>query len=250
MRYFIDFSYNGHAYHGWQIQPKVVTVQSELNHALSTVLRAPLECMGAGRTDTGVHAKRMVAHFDFDKQIEANDIVYKLNVYLPKDIHINTIREVAADTHARFDALSRTYVYEVSRKKDAFNYKNTYTYTLPLDVGLMNQAAKILFDYTDFQCFSKVKTDVKTYDCSLIEAKWEQNQNKLTFKIKADRFLRNMVRAIVGTMIEVGAKKRTLEEFRAVILSKNRSNAGTSVPAQGLYLIDIEYPKSIYLDEK
>ncbi len=250
MRYFIDLSYNGRAYHGWQIQPDVVTVQSELNHALSTVLRAPLECMGAGRTDTGVHAKRMVAHFDFDKQIDLMDLVYKLNVYLPKDIHVNTIKEVHADVHARFDALSRTYIYEISRTKDAFNYLNTHTYTLPLDIDLMNQAAKILFEYTDFQCFSKVKTDVKTYDCHIMVAEWIGSNKKLIFEIKADRFLRNMVRAIVGTMIEVGAKKRTLEQFRTIVLSKNRSNAGTSAPAQGLYLTNIEYLKSIYLDEK
>ena len=250
MRYLIRLKYNGEHFHGWQIQPNVVTVQSELNYALSTVLRAPLECMGAGRTDTGVHAKRMVAHFDFDKQIDPIDLVYKLNVYLPKDIHVNTIKGVHADVHARFDALSRTYIYEISKTKDAFNYLNAHTYALPLDIDLMNQAAKILFEYTDFQCFSKVKTDVKTYDCHIMEAEWIGSNNKLIFKIKADRFLRNMVRAIVGTMIEVGAKKRTLEQFKTIILSKNRSNAGTSAPAQGLYLTNIEYSKSIYLDEK
>ena len=250
MRYFIDLSYNGRAYHGWQIQPDVSTVQAALNHALSTVLRTPLECMGAGRTDTGVHAQQMVAHFDIDTQIDVKDSVYKLNVYLPKDIHINTIKEVHPEIHARFDALSRTYIYKISRTKDAFNYQNAHTYTLPLDVDLMNEAAKILFDFTDFQCFSKVKTDVKTYDCKIMEALWEVDQNSLNFKIKADRFLRNMVRAIVGTMIEVGAKKRTLEEFRKIIRSKNRSNAGTSAPAKGLYLINIDYSKSIYIDEK
>ena len=146
--------------------------------------------------------------------------------------------------------MSRTYIYKISRTKDAFNYQNAHTYTLPLDVDLMNEAAKILFDFTDFQCFSKVKTDVKTYDCKIMEALWEVDQNSLNFKIKADRFLRNMVRAIVGTMIEVGAKKRTLEEFRKIIRSKNRSNAGTSAPAKGLYLINIDYSKSIYIDEK
>ena len=250
MRYFIDLSYNGRAYHGWQIQPDVLTIQSELNNALSTVLRAPLECMGAGRTDTGVHAKMMIAHFDFDKEIDTKDILYKLNVYLPKDIHVNSIKQVRVGVHARFDALSRTYVYEISRTKDAFDYQNAHTYTLPLDIDLMNQAAKILFECTDFQCFSKVKTDVKTFECHVMEAEWKLINNKLSFKIKADRFLRNMVRAIVGTMIEVGAKKRTLEEFRAIIRSKNRSNAGTSAPSQGLYLVEIDYNKSIYLHEK
>jgi len=247
LRYFIDLSYNGRAYHGWQIQPDVTTVQAELNHALSTVLRTPLDCMGAGRTDTGVHAKQMVAHFDIDTKIDVKDIVYKLNVLLPKDIHINTIKEVQPEIHARFDALSRTYIYRISRTKDAFNYLNAHTYTLPLDIDLMNQAAQILFKHTDFQCFSKVKTDVKTYNCTIMGAQWELDKNTLIFKIKADRFLRNMVRAIVGTMIEVGAKKRTLEEFHEIIASKNRSNAGTSAPAQGLYLINIEYPKSIYV---
>jgi len=250
LRYFIDLSYIGRAYHGWQIQPDVTTVQAELNHALSTVLRTPLDCMGAGRTDTGVHAKQMVAHFDLDTKLDVNDIVYKLNVLLPKDIHINSIKEVLPEIHARFDALSRTYIYKISRTKDAFNFLNAHTYTLPLDVDLMNQAAKILFEYTDFQCFSKVKTDVKTYNCTIMEAHWKLDANSLNFKIKADRFLRNMVRAIVGTMIEVGAKKRTLEEFRKIITSKSRSNAGTSAPANGLYLINIEYPKSIYVQEE
>jgi len=250
LRYFIDLSYNGRAYHGWQIQPDVTTVQAELNHALSTVLRTPLDCMGAGRTDTGVHAKQMVAHFDLNTKLDVDDIVYKLNVLLPKDIHINSIKEVLPEIHARFDALSRTYIYKISRTKDAFNYLNAHTYTLPLDVDLMNQAAKILFEYTDFQCFSKVKTDVKTYNCTIMEAHWKLDANSLNFKIKADRFLRNMVRAIVGTMIEVGAKKRTLEEFRKIITSKNRSNAGTSAPAHGLYLINIEYPKSIYVQKE
>ena len=250
MRYFIDLSYNGRAYHGWQIQPDVTTVQAELNHALSTVLRTPLECMGAGRTDTGVHAEQMVAHFDVDKPIDAKDLVYKLNVLLPKDIHINSIKEVYPEIHARFEALSRTYVYRISRTKNAFKYKNEHTYTLPLDVDLMNKAAKVLLEYTDFQCFSKVKTEVKTYDCTIKEAHWELNKNSLHFTIKADRFLRNMVRAIVGTLIEVGAKKRTLEEFHEIISSKNRSNAGTSAPAHGLYLINIEYPKSIYVHKE
>lgn len=250
MRYFIDLSYNGRAYHGWQIQPDVTTVQAELNHALSTVLRTPLECMGAGRTDTGVHAEQMVAHFDVDKPIDAKDLVYKLNVLLPKDIHINSIREVYPEIHARFEALSRTYVYKISRTKNAFKYKNEHTYTLPLDIDLMNKAAKALFEHTDFQCFSKVKTEVKTYDCTIKEAHWELNKNSLHFTIKADRFLRNMVRAIVGTLIEVGAKKRTLEEFHEIISSKNRSNAGTSAPAHGLYLINIEYPKSIYVHKE
>ena len=250
MRYFIDLSYNGRAYHGWQIQPDVNTVQAELNHALSTVLRIPLECMGAGRTDTGVHAEQMVAHFDIDKLIDAKDLVYKLNVLLPKDIHINNIKEVYPEIHARFEALSRTYVYKISRTKNAFKYKNEHTYTLPLDIDLMNKAAKALFEHTDFQCFSKVKTEVKTYDCTIKEAHWELNKNSLHFTIKADRFLRNMVRAIVGTLIEVGAKKRTLEEFHEIISSKNRSNAGTSAPAHGLYLINIEYPKSIYVHKE
>jgi tRNA pseudouridine38-40 synthase len=159
---------------------------------------------------------------------------------------INSIKKVDLEIHARFSALSRTYIYKISRIKDAFNYQNAHTYTLPLDLGLMNQAAKMLFEYTDFQCFSKVKTDVKTFECNIMEAEWLLTNNKLTFKIKADRFLRNMVRAVVGTMIDVGAKKTTLEEFRSIIRSKNRSNAGTSAPAQGLYLVEIDYPKSVY----
>ena len=159
----------------------------------------------------------MMSHFDIDTRVDTKDLVYKLNVLLPKDIHINSIKEVHPNIHARFEALSRTYVYKISRTKNAFKYQNEYTYTLPLDVDLMNQAAKILFEYTDFQCFSKVKTEVKTYDCTMMDAFWEVDKNSLNFTIKADRFLRNMVRAIVGTIIEVGAKKRTLEEFRKII---------------------------------
>ena len=247
LRYFIEFSYNGSAYHGWQKQPKAITVQEVLEKGLLLLLKEPIVTTGAGRTDTGVHAKQMFAHFDTDVVFDEADLVYKLNSFLPNDIAIKAVFKVKANAHARFDALSRTYLYRISLHKNAFNFESAYYVKLDLDVEKMKEATKILFQYHDFQCFSKVNTDVKTYHCDLMQAEWFFENHELHFIIKADRFLRNMVRAIVGTLIQIGIGKLQVDDLHAIIKSKNRREAGFSVPAHALYLTKIEYPNIIKL---
>lgn len=241
MRYFIKLAYNGTKYHGWQIQPNASSVQETLNAALSVILNSDINTMGAGRTDTGVHAKEMFAHFDYETKFEIESTVHKLNSYLPKDIVIFDIFPVHADAHARFDAIKRTYHYCISTYKDAFSQDESWYYHQNLDIDLMNQASQLLLNHTDFQCFSKVNTDVNTFNCTISEAYWTQGSNQLIFTISADRFLRNMVRAIVGTLVNVGLHKISLSDFNTIIENKNRNEAGFSVPAQGLYLTKIEY---------
>jgi len=241
LRYFIELAYNGTNYHGWQIQPNAASVQETLNKALSTILKTTIDVAGAGRTDTGVHAKQMFAHFDFDSEINVPQLVHKLNSYLPKDIAIYTIHKVHEEAHARFDAKKRTYEYRIHQQKDVFENENSWYCQNELNVEKMNQACKVLFEYTDFECFSKVNTEVNTFNCKIYEAHWEQKDNQLLFTISADRFLRNMVRAIVGTMINIGLEKITLHDLKTIIESKDRSQAGFSVPALGLYLTKIEY---------
>lgn len=241
MRYFIKLAYNGTNYHGWQVQPNASSVQETLNKALSIILNEEINIMGAGRTDTGVHAKEMFAHFDYAPTLEIDSVLHKLNSYLPKDIVIYDIIPVHNEAHARFDAKKRTYNYYITSVKDVFSQEECWYYHQNLDVELMNQAAKILLNHTDFQCFSKVNTDVNTFNCTISEAHWTQENNQLIFTISADRFLRNMVRAIVGTLINVGLHKITLSEFNSIIENKNRNEAGFSVPAQGLFLTKIDY---------
>ena len=248
MRYFLEFSYNGKAYHGWQNQPNAISVQEVLEKALSTILKANITTMGAGRTDAGVHAAQMFAHFDFEGDISPKDLVYKLNSFLPKDIAVIDVFKVKPEAHARFDALSRTYNYRIATSKNVFDYDFAYEVQLPLDVDAMNEACNILFQYNDFQCFSKSNTDVKTYNCDIKEAFWTLNSDQLVFTINADRFLRNMVRAIVGTMINIGLGKLKPIDLNKIIISKDRSEAGFSVPAHGLYLVKIEYPEGIKLN--
>lgn len=245
MRYFIELSYNGSAYHGWQNQPDAISVQEIIEKAFSTLLKEAIAIVGAGRTDTGVHASQMFAHFDTDVEINENQLVYKLNSFLPKDIAIHAIFKVKEDAHARFDALSRTYLYRIALKKDVFNYRNSFYIKQKLDIEKMQEATKILFQYKDFQCFSKSNTDVKTYYCDIMKAEWVFTDGELQFIIKADRFLRNMVRAIVGTMVNIGLGKIDAEDLHAVIKSKNRSKAGFSVPAHALFLTEVEYPGDI-----
>ena len=241
MRYFIKLAYNGTNYHGWQVQPNASSVQETLNKALSVILNEEINIMGAGRTDTGVHAKEMFAHFDYNPTLEIDSVLHKLNSYLPKDIVIYDIIPVRDDAHARFDAKKRTYNYYITSVKDVFSQEESWYYHQNLDVELMNQAAKILLNHTDFQCFSKVNTDVNTFNCTISVAYWTQENNQLIFTISADRFLRNMVRAIVGTLVNVGLQKITLSDFNSIIENKNRNEAGFSVPAQGLFLTKIEY---------
>lgn len=247
MRYFLELSYNGKAYHGWQNQPNAISVQEIIEKALSTLLRETIAIVGAGRTDAGVHAKQMFAHFDTEQEFEAESFKFKLNSFLPKDIAIHDIFKVTEVAHARFDALSRTYLYRICLEKDAFNFDNVYFLKSDLDLDKMNEASKLLFNYTDFECFSKTNTDVNTFNCKIKQAQWTQNENELHFIIKADRFLRNMVRAIVGTMINIGVGKIEVDDLHNIIKSKNRSKAGFSVPAHALYLTKIEYPEEIRL---
>lgn len=245
MRYFIQLSYNGSAYHGWQIQPKDISVQEVLEKALSTLLNESIAIVGAGRTDTGVHAKQMYAHFNTDVAFVAEELVYKLNSFLPHNIAIDAIFKVQEDAHARFHATRRSYIYRVSIKKNVFTHKAAYYVRPRLDVIKMNAAAKILFQYKDFQCFSKTHTDVKTYYCDIMHAIWVERDDELHFEITADRFLRNMVRAIVGTLINVGLGKLQPDDLHGIIASKDRSKAGYSVPAHGLYLTEVAYPETI-----
>ena len=247
-RYFIYFSYKGTAYHGWQIQPNGISVQEMLTKALCTVLRTDLEITGAGRTDTGVHARLMVAHFDLETDLPGEfDLTNKLNSILPNDIVVFKVVEVRPEAHARFDAISRKYEYHVITAKNAFKNELAARVGNNMDFEAMNRAASVLKDYRDFTSFSKLHTDVKTNNCSITHAEWTQQGDEWVFTIQADRFLRNMVRAIVGTLFEVGRGRISVEDFKAIIEAKDRCKAGTSVPAHGLYLVDIQYSSDLFL---
>ena len=245
MRYFIDIAYNGTAYCGWQNQPNALAVQEVLEKALSTLLGVEIAVTGAGRTDAGVHAKQLFAHFDAEEMEDIQNLLHRLNSFLPKDISVQDIFRVKDDAHARFDAEAREYEYHITLKKNPFVEGLAYLVNNEPDVSKMNEAAKSLLKYQDFQCFSRSKTDVKTYYCTITKAHWERKENLLIFTISANRFLRNMVRAIVGTLLEIGYGKLTLEDFHKIIESKNRSTAGASAPAHGLYLTKVVYPESI-----
>ena len=245
LRYFIELSYFGKAYHGWQNQPDSITVQEVLEKNLSKVLGSKIDIVGAGRTDAGVHAKQMFAHFDTTKDIDADLLKYKLNSMLPKDVAISEIFQVQEDAHARFDAVSRSYEYHIVQEKDPFEKDLAWFLKHDLDIGKMNNAAQALYDYSNFKSFSKSRTDVKTYNCRIDHAIWEVKNNKLVFHITADRFLRNMVRAVVGTLLEIGQNKYPVSHIHEVIKSEDRGMAGTSVPAKGLYLTRIMYPENI-----
>jgi len=244
MRYFIHLSYKGTNYHGWQSQTNAHSVQSELEHALSIILNEEIATTGAGRTDTGVHATNFFAHFDsqnYETIAQDIDVVLKLNCILTTDICVYDIKLVADNAHARFDAKQRTYKYFVNTKKNPFNTEFSTYIPYALDMDAMNEAAQILFEYTDFMSFAKLHSQTKTNNCRIIYAKWEATSDGLVFTISADRFLRNMVRAIVGTLIDVGRGKITANDMRQIIEQKNRGKAGTSVPAKGLFLTEILY---------
>ena len=242
MRYFITFSYDGTSYHGWQIQPHSISVQEELQKAISTLLRQTIEVVGAGRTDTGVHARKMIAHFDFETEVDCTQLVYKLNKILPRDIAVQKVEKVADDMHARFSATSRTYHYFVHMAKDPFLRAYSWQVYGEPDFELMNEAAKVLMEYRDFTSFSKVNTDTKTNDCTITEARWDRvGECQWRFTITANRFLRNMVRAIVGTLLEVGRGRMTIDQLRHVIEAKDRCRAGDSVPGNALFLVEVKY---------
>lgn len=245
MRYFLELSYNGKNYHGWQNQPHAISVQEVVEKAMSLLLNQNITIVGAGRTDAGVHASQMFAHFDTNMLFEIKGLMYKLNSFLPKDIAVLDIFKVKPDTHARFHAVSRTYLYRISLEKNVFNYDCTYYLKKNLDLNRIKEATSILLEYKDFQCFSKTNTDVNTYNCNIMSAEWHVVENELQFHIKADRFLRNMVRAIVGTLINVGLGKLDTKDLHAVIASKSRSEAGFSVPAHALCLTEVVYPEAI-----
>jgi tRNA pseudouridine38-40 synthase len=249
LRYFIYISYKGTSYHGWQLQPNSITVQKIFDDALSVVLNEKISTTGAGRTDAGVHALLFCAHFNsISTDLSTNSkLIFKLNSYLPKDISVNSISKVLPDANARFSAISRTYKYYISRMKDPFFDNSSWFLHGNPNVVAMNESCMVLLKYSDFTSFSKLHTDTKTNICKIYSALWEEKDNRLVFTIKADRFLRNMVRAIVGTMVEIGLGKINIEGFEQIILDKNRCRAGKSAPAQGLFLTDIEYPVEIFI---
>jgi tRNA pseudouridine38-40 synthase len=250
LRYFIELAYKGTNYHGWQVQPNATTVQELINKALSTIFRTPIEVVGAGRTDAGVHAEQLFAHVDVENEFKISEVLYKVNALLPNDICIYNITEVNENAHARFDALSRSYEYRIYIGRNPFLTETTWQLiNKKLNITKMNEAAKILLTYTNFKCFSRSNSDVKTYDCDVIKAEWILNDKLLVFHITADRFLRNMVRAIVGTLLDIGTEKISIEQFKQIIKSKDRSMAGPSAPAQGLFLTQVTYPKTIFIHE-
>ncbi len=248
-RYFIRLSYKGTNYHGWQVQPNSGTVQEIINRDMSLILKEKIEVTGAGRTDTGVHATRFYIHFDSLKNDLDKDsnLLFRINSKLPKDIAVQEIMKVRPDAHARFSALSRTYEYHIARRKDPFATEFAHYIYGNLDFESMKMAAAILTEVSDFTSFSKVDADVKTNICKVMRADWYFDSDKMIFTITADRFLRDMVRAIVGTMLDIGFGRTTLDEFRTIIEAKDRSAAGDSAPAKGLFLTDIQYPENIFL---
>jgi tRNA pseudouridine38-40 synthase len=248
-RYFIRLSYTGTHYHGWQIQPNSKTVQEIINQDMSIILDEEIEVTGAGRTDAGVHATKFFAHFDSLKSDLQNDlnVVFRINGKLPKDIAVHEIIKVRPDAHARFDAVSRTYEYHIVRKKDPFLTELAHYVYGDLDFESMNKATALLIEVSDFTSFSKVDTDVKTNICKVMNAEWNFSSEKMIFTITADRFLRDMVRAIVGTILDIGFGRITVDEFQKIIDIKNRSAAGNSAPAKGLFLVDIQYPPEIFI---
>ncbi|MEF8844615.1 MAG: tRNA pseudouridine(38-40) synthase TruA [Bacteroidales bacterium] len=251
VRYFIRLAFKGTNYHGWQIQANAATIQETINKALSTILREEIHVVGAGRTDTGVHASCFYAHFDVRANIiyERENIIFRLNRFLPDDIAIYDLFPVKEKAHARYDAISRTYQYQITAIKDPFRRESAYYCFWKLNVEKMNQACHFLFDYKDFTSFSKSQTQVKTNFCEIYQAEWTKEKHLLIFTVKANRFLRNMVRAIVGTMLEIGQEKIEPEQIKEIIESKDRSNAGYSVPPNGLFLTNIEYPDDILSEQ-
>lgn len=246
MRYFLDLAYNGTNYHGWQVQQNAHTVQGEFEKALSKLLRQPIGVIGSGRTDTGVHAEQQLVHIDWEGVLDAEQLQFRLNALLPPDIAVKRIFPVHPKAHARFSARFRSYEYRICREKNPFLQKLCYVNTRALNVAAMNEAAALLLPWEDFECFSRVHTDVKHFRCTIKEAIWVEEDNQLVFYIRANRFLRNMVRAIVGTLLEVGQARMSLEGFQQVLESRDRSRAGRSAPAQGLFLTKVEYPDTIY----
>jgi tRNA pseudouridine38-40 synthase len=248
-RYFIEFAYDGTNYHGWQKQPDCITVQEVLEDGLQKMLRSTIAVTGAGRTDAGVHATQMFAHFDYEGDVDLEHLAFRMNRWLPLDISVYQVRKVGEKAHARFHATARSYEYHFNLRSDPFKNKYAFVLYKQPDVELMQAAADRLLGHQDFQCFSRSNTDVKTYLCDVTQARFERDGHGLIFHITANRFLRNMVRAVVGTLLEVGYGKVTTGDVNNIIASKDRSQAGASAPARGLYLTKVAYPKEIWNDE-
>ena len=248
-RYFIFLTFEGTNYHGWQMQPNAITVQQTLENALILILGEKISLTGAGRTDTGVHAAIFCAHFDsYRDNIDSDKkLIFRLNNFLPDDIAIKSIKRVIPEANARFSAISRTYQYCIQKTKNPFKQQWSWHINYPLNVSLMNTACDILKKYTDFTSFSRLHSDAKTNICNISSAEWIENENEIIFSITANRFLRNMVRSIVGTMVDLGLGKISIEDFKKIIEDKDRCKAGKSAPAKGLFLTGINYPENIFL---
>ena len=245
MRYFIDISYNGKNYHGWQIQKNAVTVQSTIQDVISKILGKTTDIVGSGRTDTGVHAKSQVAHFDVNKEVD-NDFIYRVNAFLPQDISINSVNQVVDNSHARFDAISREYIYKIHDLKSPFVDGLSTFYNKKINMDLINEACSTIMKNSDFQSFSKVKTEVKNFNCIISHASIRRKNNFYLFKFCANRFLRGMVRALVGTLLQLNEGKINLKEFKLIFEKKNREYAGPSAPPYGLYLNKVNYNSDIF----
>lgn len=246
MRYFFEIAYDGTNYHGWQRQENAISVQQVVEEALSTISRTPILITGSGRTDTGVHCEQQFFHADLISPVYTHQLVYKLNSLLPKDIAIKSIQQVSTDAHARFSAISRSYEYRITAKKNPFLVKYAHHYNQPLDLKSMNAASALLMGAQDFESFSKVKTEVNNFICDITFAKWTKTNEMLFFNITSNRFLRGMVRAIVGTLLKVGAHQMSVGEFMKVIEARDRRTAGAAAPAQGLFLTQVGYPEAVF----
>ena len=246
MRYFFEIAYKGTNYHGWQKQLNAVSVQGVLEKTFSVFFQDTITITGSGRTDSGVHCEQQFFHVDIEKEFDIEECLYRLNTFLPPDISILSIRKVKPEAHARFDATERRYEYRISRVKNPFLTDTAYRFLKPLDLDEMNLAASLLMEYKDFQCFSKIKTDAATFNCNITRAEWVDN-DLIIFYVSANRFLRGMVRAITGTLLDVGQGKTTVKDFEEIIRSKDRKKAGVSTPPQGLFLTHVDYPSNVFL---
>lgn len=247
MRFLFEITYKGTHYHGWQSQANAMSVQQVVEETLSKLLRKPISIVGSGRTDTGVHCVQQFFHADIDKVFDKDHLIVRMNSFLPKDIAIRSIRSVKSEVSARYDAFERTYEYHITQQKDPLRNGLAYYFFKPINLSTLRQATALLGGSHDFECFSKVKTDVNHFICDVRRAEWNQKGDLLVFKITANRFLRGMVRAIVGTLLEVGTEKISVEDFKNVLKSKDRMKAGMNVPPEGLYLMRVKYPKSIFI---
>ena len=249
MKYFFEIAYHGKNYAGWQNQANAIGIQSIIENTLSQMFRTEIKIIGSGRTDTGVHCEQQFFHCELEKAFDPSSLIVKMNSFLPKDIVVKDIRKVKPDANARFDALERTYQYRITRKRNPFLEGLTWHYFRPLDIQTMNKAAALLLGEHDFECFSKVNTDVNHFLCNIKKAEWREEGTMLVFTITANRYLRGMVRSIVGTLLDIGSGKTSLKEFQYILQSRDRKRAGANVPPQGLYLVKVKYPSRIFMKE-